>query len=125
MDLLKFMLDDQLDRTHDGIESFSLMAKLYSIRLFLHPSWEVQEKKLRLYLDSLVESGELRKVNEEYVVTGVAISTIEKYEEEERRHVEAVKLQRRMFWLALVALLFAIVQTGIVKLPTLIDLSKN
>ncbi|MCG8324299.1 MAG: hypothetical protein MI673_02200, partial [Thiotrichales bacterium] len=76
-----------------------------------------------LYLDSLVESGELQKVNDEYVVTGAAISTIEKYEEEERRHAEAVKLQSRMFWLALIALFFAIVQTSIVKLPTLIDFS--
>jgi hypothetical protein len=125
MDLLRFMMDDQLDRNHDGIKTLSLMTKIYSMRLFLHPSWEAQEQKLRLYLDSLIESGELRKDNDEYVVTGVAISTIERYEEEERRHSEAVKLQRRMFWLALIALIFAFVQTGVVKLPTVIDLTST
>lgn len=123
MDLLKFMMNDQLDRTHDGIRALSLMTKIHSMRLFLHPSWEAQKQKLELYLESLVESGELRKVNNEYVVTGVAISTIERYEEEERRHSEAVKLQRRMFWLALIALIFAFVQTGVVKLPTVLDFS--
>lgn len=123
MDLLQLMMDEQLDRTHDGIRSLDLMTKIYSMRLFLHPSWEVQHKKTDLYLESLVSSGELDKINDEYVVTGKAISTIEKYEEEERRHTEAVKLQRKMFWLTLIALLFAIVQSGLIKLPTVIDFS--
>ncbi len=123
MDLLRFMMDDQLDRTHKGIGSLDLLSKLFSMRLFLHPSFDVQHEKLELYLDSLVASGEIEKVNNEYVVTGKAISTLEKYEEEERRHTEAVKLQRKMFWLAIIALIFAVVQTGVIKLPTLMDFS--
>jgi len=123
MDLLRFMMDDQLDRTHDGIDSLDLMSKIYSTRLFLHPSWEVQYKKLEFYLDSLVSSGEIEKVNNNYVVTGKAISTIEKYEEEERRHTEAVKLQRKMLWLTIIAVIFAIVQSGVIKLPTIFDFS--
>ena len=123
MELLRFMMDDQLDRTHDGIDSLDLMTKIYSMRLFLHPSWEVQHEKMELYLESLVSSGELRKVNNEYVVTGKAISTIEKYEEDERRHTEAVKLQRKMFWLTIIAVIFAIVQSGVIKLPTVLDFS--
>lgn len=125
MDLLRFMMDDQLDRTHDGIDSLSLITKLHSMRLFLHPSWELQHKKNELYLDSLVQSGELNKTNNEYVVTGKSISTIEKYEEEERRHTEAVKLQRKMFYLTIIAVIFAIVQTGVIKLPTVLDFSNS
>ncbi|WP_029134146.1 hypothetical protein [Sedimenticola selenatireducens] len=123
MELLRLMMEDQLDSAHDGIDSLDLMSKLYSMRLFSHPSWEVQHKKLELYLDSLVSSGELRKVNSEYVVSGEAISTIEKYEEDERRHTEAVKLQRKMLWLTIIAVIFAIVQSGLIKLPTIIDFS--
>jgi len=125
MDLLRFMMNDQLDRDHDYINKRDLMTKIYTIRLFLHPSRDAQKKKLKLYLESLIESGELREINNGYVVTGVAISTIERYEEEERRHTEAVKLQRKMFWLALAALIFAVAQTGMVKLPTLIDLTSK
>ena len=125
MELLRFMMDDQLNRTHDGIGSLDLMTKIYSTRLFLHPSRDMQFKKSDLYLDSLVSSGELEKINDKYVVTGKAISTIEKYEEEERRHTEAVKLQRKMFWLTLIAVLFAIVQSGLIKLPTVFDFSDN
>ena len=125
MELIQFMMDDQLDRTHDGITSFDLMDKLYSINWVLHPSRDYQQEKLELYLDSLTSSEELRKVNDEYVVTGKAISTIEKYEEEERRHGEAVKLQRKMFWLTILLLFVAIAQSGIIKLPTLLDFSNN
>ncbi len=91
----------------------------------LHPSAYEQQNRLELYLDSLVESGDLRKVNREYVVTGKAISTIEKYEEEERRHTEAVKLQKRMVLLTILIAFVAIVQSGIIKLPVLLDLSSS
>lgn len=121
MELLQFMVNDQLDREHDGISSIDLMTKLYSIRWVLHPSAEEQEKKLELYLDSLVESGELRKVNYEYVVTGKAISTLERYEEEERRHTEAVKLQKKMVSLTIILALMAMIQAGLIRLPALID----
>ena len=125
MELLRFMMDEQLNRTHDGIGSLNLMTKIYSTRLFLHPSRDMQLKKSELYLDSLVSSGDLKKMSDKYIVTGKAISTIEKYEEEERRHTEAVKLQRKMFWLTLIAVLFAIVQSGLIKLPTVFDFSEN
>lgn len=125
MDLLRLMMEDQLNRTHDGISSISLIAKIYTTRLFLHPNWDELHKRIDLYLDSLVESGELKKVNSDFVVTGKAIITIEKYEEDERRHTEAVKLQKKMFWLAIVGAIFAIVQSGLIKLPTVIDLSKT
>jgi len=124
MDLLSFMVEDQLVRTHDGIDLLSLMSKIYSMRMFLHPSWEAQKEKVRLYLESLVQSGELRKVNDEYVVEGKAIETLERHEEMEQRHTEAVKLQRKMFWLTFVAVIFAVIQAGVIKLPTIIDLTR-
>ncbi len=125
MELIQFMLDDQINRTHTGIGILSLMTKLYSIKWVLHPSADDQEKKLEIYLDSLVESGELRKVNQEYIVTGKAISTLERYEEEERRHIQSVKLQRRMVILTLILVLVGLLQAGLIKLPTLLDLSNN
>jgi len=125
MDLIEFMMNDQLDREHQGIGVIDLMTKLYSIKWVLHPSADEQQRKLELYLDSLVDSGELRKVNSEYVVTGKAISTIEKYEEDERRHTEAVKLQKKMVLLTILIAFVAIVQSGIIKLPVLLDLTPN
>ena len=125
MELIQFMMNDQLDREHKGIGVIDLMTKLYSIKWVLHPSADDQQSKLELYLDSLVESGELSKVNTEYVVTGKAISTIEKYEEEERRHAEAVKLQKKMVSLTILIAFVAVVQSGIIKLPVLLDLTPS
>ena len=61
-------------------------SKLYSIKWVLHPNAAEQEKKLDLYLASLVFSEDLEKINNEYVVGGKALLTIEKHEEEERKH---------------------------------------
>ena len=123
MELIQFMMNDQLDRERQGIGVIELMTKLYSIKWVLHPSADEQQNKLELYLDSLVDSGDLRKVSTEYVVTGKSISTIEKYEEEERRHSEAVKLQKKMVSLTILIAFVAIIESGIIKLPILLDLT--
>lgn len=125
MELLQFMLSDQLNRNHDGIEVIDLMTKLYSIKWVLHPTGDEQQKKLELYLNSLEHTGELKKVNNEYVVTGFAMVTIEKYEKEEERHSGIVNLQKILALLTLGLFLVGLVQTGVIKIPTLIDLSTD
>ena len=122
-ELLKVLVQNYIDSTHTGIGHLDLMAKLYSIRWIMHPKGEEVEKKLKLYLDSLVETGELSKINTEYVVNGKAIVTIENYEEAERRHRDNIKAQRRMIYLTVLLAIFALVQAGVIKLPTLIDFS--
>lgn len=71
-----------------------------------------------------MESGDINKVNNEYVVTGKAISTMEKYEEDERRHSDSVRRQRKMVYLTVLILVAAIVQAEVIKVPTLFDFSK-
>ena len=123
MELLELMLNDQLNSDKDGIDIYDLMTKLYSIRWMNHPSKEDQKRKLNMYLDSLVESGDLLKEKRVYTVLGKAISTMERYEEEERRHVAAVKLQRKMVLLTSILVILAMLTSGLIKLPPLLDLS--
>ena len=125
IDLLRFMISDQIDRSDKGIHSLDLMTKLYSMKWVVHPEGDQQQEKLELYLDSLVKSEDLELINDEYVVTGNAIRTMGKFEEEERRHVENVKMQKRMLWLTFVIALVALIQAGVIKLPTLLDLSRK
>lgn len=125
MDLLRFIVNDQMDRAHNGIRKIELLTKIYSMRLFLHPEMETQSRSIKLYLDSLVESEDLRENNGEYTATGKAIATLESFEEIEQRHVATVKLQQRTMWIALLALLFAVVETEIVKVPTLLELGSS
>lgn len=123
MDLLRFMLRDQIDRTHDGITPLDLMTKLYTIKWILHPSADEKQQELELYLESLVYSNDLSKVNKEYVVTGRAVATLEKYEEDERKHSESVNLQRIMVMLTILLAIFTMFQSGLVKVPTILDLT--
>ena len=121
IDLLNYLVDHQLNSSHKGVKTFDLMTELYSIRWASHPDGDKQLELLELYLESLCESGELIKVNDEYVVTGKSLSTLEKDEELERRHQDSVRTQRRVFWLTLFLLLAALIQSGVIKIPVLLD----
>ena len=122
-ELLKNLVQNHFNSTHEGIDQLDLMTKLYSTRWIMHPKGQAVEKKLVLFLDSLVETGELSKINTEYVVKGKAIVTIENYEEAERRHRDNLRSQRRMIYLTILLAIFALVQAGVIKVPTLFDLS--
>lgn len=123
IELLKFLIQRRLD----GIPStgaIELMTDLYSLKWVLHPGKESQLKILNFYLDSLVDTGELRRNNHKYELTGEALKAIEIYEEQERKHTENVKIQRRMFWLTLTIVLLTGAQASLYKLPTLLDLNE-
>lgn len=120
MELLKFLIDRALDgKTEHCV--LDLMTDLYSIKWVLHPEGEQQQQKIEFYLDSLVETGEVKKTNYKYSVTGHALRTFEEYEEQERKHTENVKMQWRMIWLTCAIAFLTAVQAGLVKLPAIID----
>jgi len=123
LELLKFMVAQHLDGK-TTFDSINLMTGLYSIRWVEHPDRDAQQHQLEFYLESMVETGELRRINHDYQLTGHAVRAIEEYEEQERKHTENVKMQRAMLWLTLVIAAFTAVQAGVIKLPTLLDLTK-
>lgn len=122
MDLLKILIQRHLDGQSE-FDPISLMTDLYSLRWVEHPDRDSLQHKLEFYLDSMVETGELRKITYKYQVTGKALHAIEEYEEQERKHTENVKMQRMMLWLTLAIAAFTAVQAGLVKLPPLLDLT--
>jgi len=92
----------------------------------LRSECDITQEKLAEKCDlAAVRSEELTKVNNQYVVTGKAINTIEKYTREQRKHNEVVRLQCVMVVLTLVLVLVSIVQSGLIKLPTFWDWSDN
>lgn len=124
VDLLRFLVSQALEG-HDSFGEIDLMTQLYSIKWVLHPDQDSQRSKLEFYLESLVDTGELKKVNHKYILTGHAVRAIEEYEEQERKHTENVKIQGRMFWLTLAIALLTLVQAGLVKLPPLFDFTSE
>ena len=78
---------------------------------------------MELYLGSLVDTGELEKVEIDYVITGKGIAAIEGYEEQESKHSKNIFIQLCVLFLTFVIVFLTLVQAGLVKLPTIVDLS--
>ena len=109
MDLMKFLVELH----HDGISQFDeidLMTQLHTIRWVAHPDRESEREKLTFYLDSLVDTGELKRDGYYYMLTGQALRAIEEYEEQKRKHAKNVKIGWLMFWLTLAILILTVVQ---------------
>jgi hypothetical protein len=123
MDLLRVLVARELEGRSIG-SPIDLMTELYTLRWVMHPQRDPQQHRLTFYLDSMVDTGELKKVNGDYKLTGEALKAIEIYEEQERKHTENVKVQRRMAWLTFAIVLLTAAQAGLFKLPLLIDWSK-
>lgn len=122
IELLKLIVNATLDgRLEHG--PLDLMTTLYSIKWFSHPQGQEARAKLDIYLQCLEETGELRKQNQKYIITGKALRAIEDYEEQERKHTENVKIQRLSLRVALTIAALTFVQAGLVRLPPLLDLS--
>lgn len=119
-DLLKLLVNEALEG-HTEHESLELMTLLHSIKWYSHPDAQIVHTRLKFHLDSLAETGEIKKIDHKYIVTGKALRVIEEYEEQERKHTENVKMQWRTFWLALAVAALTFIQAGLVKLPVLLD----
>lgn len=120
IDLLKILVEKYMDGT-DSVCSIGLMTELYSLKWIMHPDRKSQRRKVEFYLESLAATGELKIVTDGYAVTGLALRTIEEYEEQERKHRENVIIQRGMLLLTFVIALLTLVQSGLIKLPPLYD----
>lgn len=124
IDLLKVILSAQLNG-RDEVSSLSVMSLIHSDRWYMHPQHDDEHNRVKFYLDTLVETKELIKKGIYYEITGAGVAAIELYEEQERKHGESISMQWRMFLLTMVIALLTLVQTGLVKLPPILDFTNR
>lgn len=105
------------------VESFSMMTYLHGSQWILHPKASAARKRLDLYLSSFAESGELNCIQGtlDYEVTGKAIATLDAYELSQKRHKDAQRTQKLLVILTTVIAILTAIQSGVIKIPTLID----
>lgn len=121
-ELLSYLINNYgISRSEFSITS--LMSGIYSLRSFGHPDRETCQSKLRMYIDSFIESGEVSNTQSGFKVNGKAIVTLELFQTEERHHKDSVRLQYGMIILTLFLAMFAAVQAGLIKLKPFIDFS--
>jgi len=123
LELLTFMIE-QAAEGKSSFNSLDLMTDMHTVRWITHPNGESVRNRLDLYLNSLVDTGELKKANGDYWLTGHALSLVEERAEQERKHKQGIKIQWLIAILAFVTALLTIVQAGLVKLNPLLDLTK-
>lgn len=123
LELLTFMIE-QAAEGKDSFNSLDLMTDMHTIRWITHPNGESVRSRLELYLDSLVDTGELTITNGDYHLTGQALRLVEERSEQEGKHKQGIKIQWLIAVLAFVTALLTIVQAGLVKLNPLLDLTK-
>lgn len=106
-----------------SIGTLEIMTGRYGYRWASHPDWQRHDQLITFYLEGLCDTGDLKKINHSYVLTGQAIKTLEDAEEQDRRHLANFRLQLLLAILTAVSAVMAAAQAGLIKLPTLIDLT--
>jgi hypothetical protein len=121
LDLLTFMIE-QAAEGKSSFRSLDLMTDMHTIRWITHSNGESIRSRLELYLDSLVDTGELTKANGDYRLTGHALRLVEERSEQERKHRQGIRIQWLIAALTLATVILAIFQAGLIELNPLLDL---
>lgn len=120
LDLLTFMIE-QAAEGRASFNSLDLMTDMHTLRWITHPSGESIRSRLELYLDSLVDTGELSKTNHDYRLNGQALRLVEERSEHERKHRQGIRIQWLIAALTLATVILTIFQAGLIRLDPLLD----
>lgn len=123
IELLTFMIEQAADGKA-SFNSLDLMTHMHTLRWITHPSGDSARSRLELYLDSLVDTGELTKSNSDYRLTGHALRLVEDRAEQEKKHSQSFWIQLLIAALTLTTVILAVFQSGLVKLNPLLDLTQ-
>lgn len=98
-------------KQHDYQTSYTqLLTDFYSVRWVRRPDKEELERYYKMLLESLEQSGDLKKTEFRYSIASKAISSVSEYELEERRHRDNYLVQRGILFLTSVLALIGIAQ---------------
>ncbi|WP_028025701.1 hypothetical protein [Enterovibrio calviensis] len=121
MELLYLLAEHHMN-SGEPLSQQDLMKKMYGPKWVFHPAQRGQQKKVTFYLSSLVNSNDVVNIEERYHASPQALETIERHEEDERKFEESQALQARLVLLTLLLTIFSAIQSGLIKLPPVIDL---
>lgn len=99
-----------------------IMSSTVSARWAFHPDSTSLKKRLALMLHSLVLTGDLEKVNNQYQVLPKAVATIGDYRENGLKHRQLIVIQKGMLFLTVTLAFLAAIQSKIIELETIINL---
>lgn len=93
LQLLRLLVERALDPGHEQISALMLLRVVNTRRLVRHPDLNRSLAHLRLHLRSLVATEDASEHEGGYRATPQGLTTLSRYEDEERRHADMRKLQ--------------------------------
>lgn len=90
MDLLNYLVEKTIDNPTYSTDNLYLGMHMHTNRWFHHPKRKEHQSHFRLILESLVESGDLKKQDNRYLVAGKALETLSEYESDQQKHQDNI-----------------------------------
>ena len=115
MECLQYIAEKTVEIPNYITSSVMLCGEIHSTRWLFHPQKGEILRHHVLLLDSLVESGELKKENHGYKVTGKALATLSEFEKEQQKHHDNLNAARTAHSLTK-ALILVGVLNGVIQL---------
>lgn len=101
MDLLQYLVESSIQKPRAKFDPLFLGMQLYSRKWFFHPGKDEHKEHLKLLLESFAESGDLKRDNGGYVLSGKAIETLSNHELEKQKHrdnIATAKVGNNLTW---------------------------
>lgn len=86
LELLKLLVEKSIEEPGKTFDPLFLGMEFHSRRWFYHPQMKENHAHLKMVMDSLVETGDLKKTDSLYKVSPRALITLSDYACEEQRH---------------------------------------
>lgn len=86
MELLQYLVERSIQSPRAKFDPLFLGMQLYSRKWFFHPGKDEHKEHLKFFLESFAESGELKRDDGGYVLSGKALETLSNHELEKQQH---------------------------------------
>lgn len=112
MDLLRYLVERSLQNPKAKFDPLFLGMQLYSRKWIFHPGKDEHKEHLKLLLESFAESGELKRADGGYVLSGKALETLSNHELEKQQHrdnLATAKVGNNLTWAIVIVGILGIV----------------
>lgn len=111
MDLLQYLVERSIQKPKEKFDPLFLGMQLYSRKWFYHPEKDEHKEHLKLLLESFVESGDLKRQDTGYILSGKALETLSNHDLEQQKHQDNLATARvgnKLTWAIVIVGLFGI-----------------
>jgi hypothetical protein len=110
--ILRHIFDQTVENPSYRTSSLDLPSKIYGMRFWGRDDHDAHISYYEIVLDSLLESGDLQRVERDYALSPKAVATLDAHETQQERHRDNVSIQRTIALITVVLALLAAAQVG-------------